>query len=102
MVKKKIRATPKYVEKGEITTLELPRPRESEDEEDYAVADLSAIPTPKIEFVMPNLTPLDGSKKKASKKTKVPEKTEGTTSSSEGTTLTSEQLNIEVGGFPWN
>ncbi|RCN28971.1 hypothetical protein ANCCAN_25277 [Ancylostoma caninum] len=45
---------------------------------------------------MPNLTPLDGSKKKASKKTKVPEKTEKTTSSSEGTTLTSEQLNIEI------
>ncbi|KAK6053876.1 hypothetical protein COOONC_08617 [Cooperia oncophora] len=32
------------------------------DEEDYEVADLSAIPTPKVEFVMPNLTPLDSCK----------------------------------------
>lgn len=43
-----------------------------DDEEDYEVADLSTVPGPKIEFVMPNLTPLDSRsrKPKISKKTK--------------------------------
>ncbi|EYC28063.1 hypothetical protein Y032_0008g312 [Ancylostoma ceylanicum] len=96
MVKKKLRTIPKKVKSEPLTASELPRPHESEDEEDYAVADLSAIPTPKIEFVMPNLTPLDGSKKETPKKVKVPEKTEKATLSSEASTLTPEQLNIEI------
>ncbi|CAJ0594376.1 unnamed protein product [Cylicocyclus nassatus] len=74
--------------------LMLNRPVDDREEEEYDVADLSAIPAPKIEFVMPNLTPLEGAKKQPLKKKT--SKASSPPSSSSGESLTSEQLNIEI------
>ncbi|VDK48233.1 unnamed protein product [Cylicostephanus goldi] len=71
------------------------QPTDDREEEDYDVADLSSIPAPKIEFIMPNLTPLEGAKKQPLKKKS--SKALSTPPSSSGETLTSEQLNMEVG-----
>ncbi|VDM76086.1 unnamed protein product [Strongylus vulgaris] len=62
---------------------------------EYEVADLSAIPTPKIEFVMPNLTPLESGKKELLSK-EVKKSKKAKPSSSTGETLNSELLNTEI------
>ncbi|KAK5965754.1 hypothetical protein GCK32_001684 [Trichostrongylus colubriformis] len=69
--------------------------RPESDEEDYEVADLSAIPAPHVEFVMPNLTPLDSGKVEPMSKPK-PNPKKNKSSSSEGPALTAEQLNNEI------
>ncbi|VDO37776.1 unnamed protein product [Haemonchus placei] len=54
--KLKNKAKPKLKTKEESET----------DEENYEVVDLSAVPTPKVEFMMPNLTPLESYKSEPS------------------------------------
>ncbi|XGW22515.1 hypothetical protein V3C99_005052 [Haemonchus contortus] len=73
--------------------------QESEtDEENYEVVDLSAIPTPKVEFMMPNLTPLESYKSEPKPKpSKKPKKRKA--SSSAAHVLTAEQLNNEIVGM---
>uniref|UniRef100_A0A7I5E5I8 SRF-dependent transcription regulation-associated protein n=1 Tax=Haemonchus contortus TaxID=6289 RepID=A0A7I5E5I8_HAECO len=68
------------------------------DEENYEVVDLSAVPTPKVEFMMPNLTPLESYKSEPKPKPKQkPKKRKA--SSSGGHVLTAEQLNNEIVGM---
>lgn len=69
--------------------------QEESDEEDYEVADLSAIPAPQVEFVMPNLTPLESGKvSKVNKPNRTAKKK--APSRENGDVLTANELNNEI------